>query len=171
MEALRRAIRDVPDFPKPGILFKDLTPALANPPVFAEVIDALIAHTRSLGDVTLVGIESRGFLFSAPVAYALRRPLVMVRKPGKLPYASIAEPYGLEYGKDTLHAHVDAVKEGDRVLIVDDLLATGGTAQATANLMTKLGAKVAGYAFVVELGDLGGRKRLGDSLVHALLRY
>jgi adenine phosphoribosyltransferase len=95
----------------------------------------------------------------------------MVRKPGKLPYASIAEPYGLEYGKDTLHAHVDAVKEGDRVLIVDDLLATGGTAQATANLMTKLGAKVAGYAFVVELGDLGGRKRLGDSLVHALLRY
>jgi adenine phosphoribosyltransferase len=171
LDALRRRIRDVPDFPKPGILFRDLTPVLADPPLYAQVIDDLVAHTRALGDVTVVGIESRGFLFAAPVAYALRRPLVLVRKPGKLPAATIAEPYGLEYGKDELHAHTDSVKAGDRVVVMDDLLATGGTAEATGKLMTKLGATVASYCFVVELSDLGGRARLGADTVHALLRY
>ncbi len=161
----------MPNFPKPGILFRDLTPVLADPVLFARVVEQLVAHTRTLGDVSIVGIESRGFLFAAPVAHALGRPLVLVRKPGKLPAATVEQSYGLEYGTDMLQAHVDSVNQGDRVLIVDDLLATGGTAQAAGQLMTKVGAKVAGWAFVVELGALGGRARLRDGSIHSLITY
>ncbi len=170
-DAIRAKIRDVPDFPKKGIVFKDITPVLADQTLFRQVIDALAARWGPERIHKVVGIESRGFLFAAPLAYAIGAGLTVVRKPGKLPYQKIREVYALEYGEDSLELHVDAVGPGDRVLVMDDLLATGGTAEAVGRLVTRQGAELAGYSFVVELGFLHGARRLGPDKVHALVTY
>ena len=171
MQQVRERIRDVPNFPKPGIVFKDITPVLADPILFRRVIDAMAEHAKNLNVSKIVGIEARGFIFAAPLALALGKGLLLVRKPGKLPYEKIEQAYGLEYGRDVVQAHVDSVSKGERVLIVDDLLATGGTAEAAGMLMKKLGATVIGYAFVIELGFIPGRARLGGAEVHSLINY
>ncbi len=168
---LRATIRDVPDFPKKGIVFKDITPVLADPQLFRAVVDLLAARFRDQGVSKVVGIESRGFLFAAPVAYALGAGLAIVRKPGKLPWQKVREVYALEYGEDALEMHIDAVGPGERVLIVDDVLATGGTADAVGKLVTRQGAELLGYAFLIELEFLHGARRLGGRNVHSLLQY
>ena len=170
-EKLKRVIRDVPDFPKPGILFKDITPILSEPELLRETVEALARPFRSEGISQVLGIESRGFIFAPLLAVALGTGFVPARKPGKLPWETVTESYALEYGKDALEIHRDAFKPGDRVLVVDDLLATGGTASAAARLVEKLGGKVAGAAFVIELEFLGGRQRLPISRVHTLVRF
>ncbi len=170
-DALRATIRDVPDFPKKGIVFKDITPVLSDRALFRQVIDALAARWNDERISKVVGIESRGFLFAAPLAYVIGAGLTVVRKPGKLPYRRVSEVYALEYGEDSLELHVDAVGPGERVLVVDDLLATGGTAEAVGRLVTRQGAALAGYSFVVELGFLQGARRLGPHKVHALVTY
>jgi adenine phosphoribosyltransferase len=168
---LRQRIRDVPDFPKKGILFKDITPVLGDPALFRRVVDALAERWRPQRVTHVVGIESRGFIFAAPLAYALGAGLCIARKPGKLPYESIREAYELEYGEAELELHVDAVKPGDRVLVVDDLLATGGTADAVGRLVRRQGATLVGFAFVVELAFLNGARRLGSDPIQALVRF
>jgi len=170
-DLVKSLVRDVPDFPKKGIVFKDITPVLSNSKAFREVVDALAARYRGRGIAKIVAIESRGFLFGAPLAYALGAGLTIVRKPGKLPYQSVREEYALEYGKDSLEMHVDAIAKGDRVLVVDDLLATGGTAEAVGRLVTRQGGEVVEFAFVVELAFLNGRKRLGEGRVFSLIQY
>ncbi|HMP90135.1 MAG TPA: adenine phosphoribosyltransferase [Kiritimatiellia bacterium] len=167
LEQVRNAIRDVPDFPKPGILFKDITPVLSRPELFRAVVDVFADHVKKLGVDKIAAIESRGFLFGAPVAQALGIGLVPVRKKGKLPYRTIEESYALEYGTATLEVHEDAFAKGERVVIIDDLLATGGTAAATAKLAEKLGASVSGFVFLVELAFLDGKSRLGGRDVFA----
>jgi adenine phosphoribosyltransferase len=164
-------IRDVPDFPNPGILFKDITPVLADAEALREVVDALSAAAAALQPDLIVGIESRGFLFGAPMAVQMGLGFSPVRKKGKLPYETITQEYALEYGTNVVEAHVDAVQPGQRVVIVDDLLATGGTAVAAANLVEKLGGVVAGYCFLVELEFLKGRERLAGRDITALIRY
>jgi len=171
MDAIRARIRDVPDFPKKGIVFKDITPVLQDAATFKLVVDALAARWSGERIAKVVGIESRGFIFAAPLAYALGAGLTIVRKPGKLPYERISEAYALEYGQDALELHVDAIGPGDRVVVVDDLLATGGTAEAVGRLVARQGANVCGYSFVVELGFLNGARRLGPEKVHALVKY
>ena len=153
-------IRDIPDFPKPGILFKDIAPVLQHPAAMAEVIDLLVADARAKGAETIVGIESRGFIFGTPVALALGLPFAMARKLGKLPHHRISEEYALEYGTNTVEMHTDAIDPGQRAYIVDDLLATGGTAAAVAELVRSSGAMLAGMTFLMELGFLGGRRKL-----------
>ena len=170
-DLVKSLVRDVPDFPKKGIVFKDITPVLASPKAFREVVDALAARYRPQGITKVVAIESRGFLFGAPLAYALGAGLIIVRKPGKLPWKCVREQYALEYGTDALEMHVDAIAPGDRVLVVDDLLATGGTADAVGRLVAAQKGQVAEFAFVVELGFLGGRKRLGEGRVFSLIQY
>jgi adenine phosphoribosyltransferase len=169
MEHLKALIRDVPDFPLPGILFRDVTPLLRHPRGLADVVDAFAARYRGRGVDAVVGIESRGFLFGAPLAVALGVGFVPVRKPGKLPADRISQSYELEYGTNTLEIHRDALLPGESVVVVDDLLATGGTAQAAASLVRALGAHVVELAFVVELALLRGRERLGDDPVHSLI--
>ncbi len=171
MDAIRSRIRDVPDFPKKGIVFKDITPVLQDPATFRLAVDALADRWRGERIAKVVGIESRGFLFAAPLAYALGAGLTIVRKPGKLPWERIREVYDLEYGQDALELHIDAVGVGDRVVVVDDLLATGGTAEAVGRLVARQGADLRGYSFVVELGFLNGARRLGPEKVHALVKY
>jgi len=168
---IRATLRDVPDFPKPGIVFKDIHPLLQDSATFRLVLELLEEQARALRVDRIVGIESRGFLFGAPLADRLRVGLSLVRKPKKLPFTTIRETYALEYGTDTIEMHVDAVKPGERVLIVDDLLATGGTARAAANLVTRLGGDVAGCLFVVELGFLNGRARFDGVPLHALVTF
>jgi len=168
-ERLRAAVRDVSNFPQAGITFKDITPVLADAPLFAAVVQALASFAS--GADLVVGIESRGFIFGAPLAIGLGCGFVPFRKPGKLPFRTERIAYGLEYGSDALEAHVDAIVPGHRVLIVDDVLATGGTAAAAAALVTRLGGVVVGAAFVLELAALGGRGRLGTVPVHTLLAY
>jgi adenine phosphoribosyltransferase len=170
LQELQRTIRDVPDFPKPGIIFKDITPVLANSKLFGRTLDALAEPWKTEKVDAVVAIESRGFLFGAGLSERLGSSLVLVRKAGKLPYTTIREAYALEYGEAVLELHTDALSSGHRVLIVDDLLATGGTADATAKLVKRQGAVVAGYQFVIELGFLDGAKRLGPTS-RALLRY
>ena len=170
MNELRARIRDVPDFPKKGVIFKDITPVLSDAKLFRSVIDALTGRYRGLGITKVVGIESRGFIFAAPLAIALGAGLAIVRKPGKLPWRTVREVYALEYGEDALEMHIDAVGAGERVLVVDDVLATGGTAAAAGRLVARQGAEVAGFAFVLELGFLDGAARLAGQRVHALLR-
>ncbi len=164
-------IRDVPDFPKKGIVFKDITPILADATLFRAVVDTLAARFRDQGVSKVVGIESRGFLFAAPLALALGAGHAIVRKPGKLPWRTVREVYALEYGEDALEMHIDAVGPGEHVLVVDDVLATGGTADAVGKLVTRQGAELVGFAFLIELGFLHGSRRLGTKKVHSLLQY
>jgi adenine phosphoribosyltransferase len=168
---LAKRLRDVPDFPKPGIVFKDVTPLMADVEAFAATVEALAEAARSFATPVdaVVGIEARGFIFGAPVAHAIGAAFVPVRKPGKLPWKTVSETYELEYGTDTLEVHEDALVAGQTAFVLDDVLATGGTAAATCRLVERLGARVAGLGFVVELGFLGGRARLPDSDVTSLI--
>ena len=164
-------IRDIPDFPKPGIVFKDITPLLADPDGFRSLVDRIAGHFEGQAIDRVLGVEARGFIIAAPVAYRFGAGFTPVRKAGKLPYDVEKEEYALEYGTDLLEIHRDAVAAGERVLIVDDVLATGGTAAATARLVRRLGGEVAGFGFVIELGFLGGRSQLGDTEICSLLTY
>jgi adenine phosphoribosyltransferase len=172
MESWKRLIRDVPDFPKPGILFRDITPLLGDPKALGEVVDSLAERYKARGITRIVGIESRGFIFGAPLALRMGVGFAPVRKPGKLPAKTVSVTYDLEYGTGTLQMHEDTVAKSDRVLIVDDLLATGGTAEAAARLVGMCGAVVVEFAFVIELEFLKGRGRLEKvAPIHALVRY
>ncbi|HWJ98503.1 MAG TPA: adenine phosphoribosyltransferase [Acidimicrobiales bacterium] len=164
-------IRDIDDFPKPGITFKDITPLLAHPEALATAVEGLSEPFQDLGITKVVGMEARGFIFAAPVAVAIGAGFVPVRKAGKLPWAVHRQEYQLEYGTDLLEIHQDALAADDRVLIVDDVLATGGTAAATVELVGQSGAEVVALGFVIELGFLGGRPALGDARVRALVTY
>ena len=168
---LKDHIRDIPDFPKPGVVFKDITPLLADPEGFSLVIDSLAARFDGLGVTKVVGVEARGFIIAAPVAHRLGAGFVPVRKVGKLPWDVEAEAYELEYGTGLLELHSDAVAIDEQVLVVDDVLATGGTASATVRLIERLGATVAGLAFVIELGFLNGRRQLPGRDIVSLLHY
>ncbi|HNN91429.1 MAG TPA: adenine phosphoribosyltransferase [Pseudomonadota bacterium] len=170
LQIISGRVRDIPDFPKPGILFKDITPLLSDAATFQVTLRLLEDRVRKLAPSRLVGIESRGFLFAAPLADRLGIGVAPVRKPGKLPYRVVREEYTLEYGSGVLEMHEDAVA-GERVVIIDDLLATGGTAAAAARLCQRLGAEVAGHVFVIELAFLPGRRLLGDTQVESLLVY
>jgi len=164
-------VRDIPDFPKQGIVFKDITPLLAHVDAFRFAVDSIADHFAGEVIDRVVGIEARGFILAAPVAYRIGAAFVPVRKPGKLPHEVERQEYELEYGTDLLEVHRDGVHPGERVLIVDDVLATGGTAAACARLVERLGGTVAGLGFLIELGFLGGRSRLGGYDIAALLRY
>ena len=168
---LAKFIRDIPDFPKPGILFKDITPLLADPPAFQESIDLLAAHYLGRRVDAIAAAEARGFLFAAPLALLMKKPLIPLRKPGKLPYRTYSLKYELEYGHAELQVHSDGVEAGAHVLLVDDLLATGGTMQAGCQLIATAGGKIAGCAFLVELGFLQGRERLRPHEVFSLIQY
>lgn len=168
---LRSLIRDIPDHPEPGVVFKDITPLLGDPQGLAVTVRAIREQFAGDGVDHVVGIEARGFIFGAPVAHALGAGFVPVRKPGKLPWRTVAEDYSLEYGTDRLEMHVDAITAGQRVLVVDDVLATGGTAAATTRLVERSGATVVGLAFVLELGFLEGRGKLGEHRVVSLVEY
>jgi adenine phosphoribosyltransferase len=167
---LRSRIRDIPDFPKPGILFRDITPLLADGPAFRAMVDRFVERYRGRVDMVL-GIESRGVRGGAAGAYGLGTGLAVVRKPGKLPWQTYAARYDLEYGSDALEIHHDALGDHHRVLIIDDLLATGGTASAAMELVRRCGGTVAACAFVIELAFLNGRRRLGDGEVFSLITY
>jgi len=173
IERINNAVKNVPDYPKPGILFKDVTGILDDAEAFTATISLLKEKYENKGFTKIVGTEARGFLFGAPLAYALGIGFVPVRKPGKLPRETFAQQYELEYGMDTLEIHQDALNEQDKVLIVDDLLATGGTIEATASLIRKLGATTTDAAFVISLPDLGGEKKLADLdlNVYSILQY
>ncbi|MBV8725394.1 MAG: adenine phosphoribosyltransferase [Candidatus Eremiobacteraeota bacterium] len=164
-------IRAIPDFPIPGILFRDITPLLKDKQGFRRAIDLFVERFKGRGIDYVVAMEARGYIFGAPIAYALGAGFIPVRKPGKLPYERLSEEYALEYGTNTLEVHSDAIGKGDRVLVVDDLLATGGTAGATARLLRRLGATVEAYAFLVELTALRGRAALTDAEVVAFVSY
>jgi adenine phosphoribosyltransferase len=169
--AIQGLIRDVPDFPKPGIVFKDITPLLQDPRSFAATIEGMAASVRAYPFDLICGIESRGFLFGAALAKHLDKGFIPIRKPGKLPWKTASESYELEYGKDTIEIHVDAASGGRRVLMVDDLLATGGTMAAGIKLVRKIGGEPVACAFLIELAFLAGRKKLGEIPVHALVQY
>ncbi|MBN2718330.1 MAG: adenine phosphoribosyltransferase [Deltaproteobacteria bacterium] len=168
---IKTLIRDIPDFPKPGILFKDITPLLQHPQGLKSALDALAKPFLGKGITAVAGMESRGFIFGVPVAERLGVGFIPVRKPGKLPAETVSEAFTLEYGTDTLEIHKDALRAGDKVLVIDDLLATGGTAKATISLIQKLGAEVVGVGFVIELAFLGGKDALGTTPVHSLITY
>jgi adenine phosphoribosyltransferase len=168
---LTQFVRDIPDFPKPGISFKDITPLLSNPTAFGAAIDALVARYAGAKVDLIAAAEARGFIFGAPLALRLNAGFVPIRKPGKLPYATLALEYQLEYGTDRLEVHSDAFAPGQRVLLIDDVLATGGTMRACCDLVTGTGAEVIGCAFVIELGFLGGRPRLAPFEVTSLISY
>lgn len=170
-EKLKAIIRDVPDFPKSGIIFKDITPLLADNAAFSETIKCMAAEYKGLGITKVLGIEARGFILAAPIALELGAGLVPVRKKGKLPYRTVSATYALEYGEDTLQMHEDAVGKGEKVLIVDDVLATGGTAKAVCSMVEKLGGKVEAVAMLIELGFLNGREKLSGHKVSALIKY
>ena len=168
---LAQYIRDIPDFPKPGILFKDITPLLAEPQAFQHTVDRLYAQFSNKHIDAVAAAEARGFLFAAPLALMMKKPLIPMRKPGKLPYRTHALQYDLEYGTAELHIHIDGVEEGANVLLVDDLLATGGTMQAGCKLIEKAGGRVAACAFVVELTFLDGREKLRPHEVFSLISF
>jgi len=171
IQLITSRIRDVPDFPKPGIMFKDITPLLADPVGFSTVLDLFTEQWAHHRPEVIVGIEARGFIFGGALASRMKVSFVPARKRGKLPAETIAQEYDLEYGTDTVEIHADAFRNGARVLIVDDLIATGGTAWATAKLVGRLGGDLLGAAFVVELSDLGGAARLAPLETHSLIRY
>ncbi|GAA2295598.1 adenine phosphoribosyltransferase [Actinomadura sp. NPDC048955] len=166
---IQERIRDIPDYPKQGVMFKDITPLLADHVAFAGVVDAVVNHHGRGTIDKIVGIEARGFILAAPVAYHFGAGFVPVRKKGKLPSATDAETYDLEYGSETIEIHLDAFEPGDRVLIVDDVLATGGTARATAELVRRGGGEVVGLSVLLELSFLHGRDKLGNLDVHSLV--
>jgi adenine phosphoribosyltransferase len=168
---LRALIRDIPDFPKPGILFKDITPLLANPAALSRAVGELAAHARPLDVECVLAAEARGFLLGPALALALGAGFALARKPGKLPYRTLSAEYELEYGSERLELHTDALRPGMRVLVHDDLLATGGTAQALVALARQTGAEVVGCDFLVELAFLKGRERLAPQAAHALIAY
>ena len=168
---LKDYIATIPDFPKKGIMFRDITPILQHANAFNYSIDKLVEFAKEVGATMIVGPEARGFIFGCPVAYKLELGFVPVRKPGKLPRDVISQEYSLEYGTNTLCIHSDALKKGDRVVIIDDLLATGGTAKAACDLVEKAGATVAGLAFVIELTDLKGKELLKDYKVVSLTEF
>jgi adenine phosphoribosyltransferase len=167
----RERVRAVPDFPKPGILFRDITPLLADPKAFHMVIDALVENFIGQSIDAIVAIDSRGFIFGAPLASRLKTSFVPARKPGKLPSETVSVAYALEYGEASLEMHKDALSPGDNVVVIDDLLATGGTAAAVGELVLSQGARVAAYAFVIELGALGGRSKLQPTPVLGLINF
>ncbi len=168
---LTQHIRDIPDFPTPGILFRDITPLLHHPPAFRFAVDRMAERFASASLDSIVGIEARGFLFASPLAYKLGIPLVPARKQGKLPYETTSVSYELEYGTDSIEVHVDAIQPGHNVLVVDDLIATGGTLAATVELVERTGGTVAGVGVVVELSDLHGRDHLNGYTIESLLTY
>lgn len=168
---LKPYIREVPDFPKPGILFRDITPLLSDASALKSAVDSMLEQCEPLQPDVIISVEARGFLLAAPLAYRMGKPLVPVRKQGKLPRKTHSASYDLEYGTDTLEIHRDGIDDGQRVLIVDDLLATGGTVLAAARLVRECGASVTGYAFLIELADLNGRQRLGSGDVVSLITY
>ncbi len=168
---LKESIIDVPDFPKPGIVFKDITPLLADPKAFKAAIDQMAEPFKNARIGIVAGIESRGFLLATPIAYCLGAGVILVRKKGKLPRKTVAVNYDLEYGQDILEAHADAFSSGTNILLVDDVLATGGTAQAACRLLEKIGGKVVGLAFLLELKALKGRDKLTGQRIHSLLEY
>lgn len=171
VDRLTVSLRDVPDFPSPGILFKDITPVLADPALMRDLITAMVAPYLGAGVTHVVGVESRGFLFGMPMALQLAVPFAPARKPGKLPWHTDRESYDLEYRSDVLEMHTDAVGAGARVLVVDDVLATGGTAAATCRLIERLGGNVVGVSVLIELGFLKGRVRLAGRDVHAVVTF
>lgn len=171
MNKLSKFIRDVPDFPKKGIIFKDITPLIGDPAAFKTVINLLAKQYKTKKIDKILCVESRGFIFASALAYKLGIGITPVRKPGKLPYRTIKETYALEYGTDTLEMHIDAFKRGARVLIIDDLLATGGTVKACTKLVRKLGGKVAGIGFVIELGFLHGRDKLKGFDIFSIIKF
>jgi adenine phosphoribosyltransferase len=171
LDHLKATIRDIPDFPKPGIIFKDLTPVMADATLLRQVTAALAQPFRDAGITVVAGMEARGFIFGSLVAVELNAGFVPLRKPGKLPYQTRRAAYALEYGEAALEMHIDAVSSQDTVLLVDDLIATGGTAVASCELLTGNGARIAGCAFVIELDFLAGRERLSAYPVHSLVHY
>ena len=171
IEQIEALIRDVPDFPEPGIVFKDITPVLADPIAFSTIIDLIVVHFGRGNVDKVVGIEARGFILGAPVAYHFGAGIIPVRKKGKLPYETLEESYALEYGTASLEIHTDAVQAGERVLVVDDVLATGGTAKAAASLVERVGGKVCGIATLIELDFLKGRDKLQGYDLFTLIHY
>jgi adenine phosphoribosyltransferase len=171
MSNLKEYIRNIPDFPKPGILFRDITTLLNNAPAFQEATNQLAQQYKNKGVQKVVGIESRGFLAAAPIAYIIGAGLVPVRKKGKLPHKTTSVSYALEYGEDTLEMHLDAVNKGEKVIVIDDLLATGGTAKATCDLIEKNGGVVSGLGFLIELKDLNGREKLAGREIFSLMEF
>jgi adenine phosphoribosyltransferase len=171
IEQIKALIRDVPDFPEPGIVFKDITPVMADPMAFSTITDMIVVHFGRGNVDKVVGIEARGFILASPVAYHFNAGFVPIRKQGKLPWETIHEEYALEYGTATIEVHRDAVSPGERVLIVDDVLATGGTARAAASLVEQIGGKVCGIACLIELGFLKGREKLQGHELYSLIRY
>jgi len=171
MKELKTFIRDVPDFPKKGIIFKDITPLLKDKTGFKQAIDSLSAIFKNVRVDKVAAVESRGFVLGAPLAYKLGVGFILIRKKGKLPYKTVRQSYQLEYGTDILEVHKDAIKPGEKVLIIDDLLATGGTIVATTALLEKLGAKITGIGFLIELNFLNSRKKLKGYNVKSLIKY
>ncbi len=170
-DLLRARVRDVPDFPKPGIVFKDLMPLIADPTAFGQTIDLLAGWARPRSPDVILGAEARGFIFGGALAYALGCGFVPARKPGKLPWRTVEATYELEYGTDTIEVHADAIGEGSRVIVLDDVLATGGTAEAKVGLVQRMGGTVVGALFVIELTFLEGRERLAGTEVYSLIAY
>lgn len=168
---LEKSIRNIPDFPKPGILFRDVTTLIQSKIAFKKAVDLLAKKYRAKGFDKVVGVEARGFIFGAAVAYKIGAGFVPVRKKGKLPYKTISTTYELEYGTDTLEIHQDAIAPGEKVLIIDDLLATGGTLKAVTQLISRLGAKISGIGFVIELVDLHGKDKLKEYPVYSLVKF
>jgi len=171
IEHLKNSIRNIPDYPKPGIQFKDITPILQDPLLFIEVIDIFFERYRREKIDVVVGIESRGFIFAAPLALKLSCGLAIARKPGKLPYETVSAEYSLEYGVDALELHIDAIKPYEKVLIIDDLLATGGTTKATIDLVKKLQGSVVECGFLIQLSGLNGGKKLKNEKIFSILKY
>lgn len=171
MKSLKKFVRDIPDFPKKGIIFKDITTLINEPKAFKHIIDLLAKKFKKAKIKKILCVESRGFIFASALAYKLEVGIILVRKPGKLPYKTIKAAYALEYGTDTLEMHIDALKKGERILIIDDLLATGGTVKACTQLVEKMGGKVAGIGFVIELGFLHGRDKLEKYDIFSIIKY
>ncbi|TEU00444.1 MAG: adenine phosphoribosyltransferase [Candidatus Stahlbacteria bacterium] len=171
MKKLKSKIRDIPDFPVKGVLFRDITTLLKDIDAFNESIERMAEIIKEKKVDKIIGIEARGFIFAAPIAYKLKVPLNLIRKPGKLPAETVSESYKLEYGENTVEIHKDAITKGDKVVICDDLLATGGTAKASAQLVTRLGGEVVSILFLIELTDLKGRDKLKDYPVDSILKY
>ena len=171
LDYVRSCIRNVPNFPKPGIVFRDITPVLADAVAFDTALDHYESACRTLSPTKVVGIESRGFIFGAPVANRLRLPFIPVRKPGKLPWTTVHESYDLEYGSDAVHMHSDVISPGDKIVVVDDLIATGGTMLATCRLVEKMGGQVVGIVALIDLAFLPWRTKLTGYNVRALISY